>query len=333
MTVDRASKRRANRLTVGWAMKKILAGLVLLWPWAALAQEVQFYHLDAIGNVRAVTDASGNAIERHDYLPFGEECTTGPCASNPGITGGQPKHFTGKERDSETGLDYFGARYYRSNLGRFTSVDPAMNTGLGLLDPQRWNRYAYGRGNPLRYVDPDGKVVTDVRLVTSGPNAVGTPSQEAGRVTSLGPVTKGGNFVYAVNVEVDVSSDDSPTNYEPVQRAYILYPKGKNTDPSRPGESDTIMSDNPESKNVVRTDDKLTWADNPGLSTSGVPPASVSGTYVASFQSTVKPKKGTAGKPTDKVLNWAVRVDVKNGEIVNAVATQVPSFPLKENQH
>ena len=84
---------------------------LLLWPSRLLAQEVEYYHLDAIGNVRAVTDQSGRVVERHDYLPFGEECITGACASNPGVTGGQPKHFTGKERDTETGLDYFGARY------------------------------------------------------------------------------------------------------------------------------------------------------------------------------------------------------------------------------
>jgi len=52
---------------------------------------------------------------------------------------------------------YFGARYYGSKIGRFTTVDPVYNWTANLLDPQRWNRYAYGRNNPLRYVDPDGK--------------------------------------------------------------------------------------------------------------------------------------------------------------------------------
>ncbi len=66
----------------------------------------------------------------------------------------QPK-FTGKERDSETGLDYFGARYNASNMGRFTSPDPE-GAGASVLDPQSWNGYAYARNNPLLYVDPDG---------------------------------------------------------------------------------------------------------------------------------------------------------------------------------
>ena len=56
------------------------------------------------------------------------------------MTGGQPKHFTGKERDAETGLDYFGARYYGSKIGRFTTVDPVYTWQENLVDPQRWNR-------------------------------------------------------------------------------------------------------------------------------------------------------------------------------------------------
>jgi RHS repeat-associated protein len=63
--------------------------------------------------------------------------------------------FTGKERD-ETGLDYFGARYYSGALGRFTSPDPKAESAR-LEDPQSWNRYGYTRNNPLKYVDPDGK--------------------------------------------------------------------------------------------------------------------------------------------------------------------------------
>jgi len=121
------------------------------------AQEIQYYHEDGIGNVRLVTDSKGNVVERHDYLPYGEECTTDACAANPGLTGGQPRKFTAKERDQETGLDYFGARYYGSKVARFNSIDPSMTLRENTLDPQRWNRYAYGRNNPLRFVDPDGR--------------------------------------------------------------------------------------------------------------------------------------------------------------------------------
>jgi RHS repeat-associated protein len=64
--------------------------------------------------------------------------------------------FTGKERDGESGLDYFGARYYASALGRFMSTDPLRESGHPGM-PQSWNRYSHTLGNPLRFVDKQGK--------------------------------------------------------------------------------------------------------------------------------------------------------------------------------
>ena len=126
------------------------------------SEVVEYYHLDAVGNVRAVTNQAGQVIERHDYLPFGEECSTGPCAANLALGSAQPRQFTGKERDRETGFDYFGARYYAPSIGRFTTVDPVFTWQENIVDPQRWNRYAYARNNPLRYTDPDGRVIDTV---------------------------------------------------------------------------------------------------------------------------------------------------------------------------
>jgi RHS repeat-associated protein len=71
-------------------------------------------------------------------------------------------HSTGKERD-ETGLDYFGARYYSGAHGRFTSPDPLLNSGRPWI-PQSWNRYAYTFNNPLRYTDPTGLFEWDETL-------------------------------------------------------------------------------------------------------------------------------------------------------------------------
>jgi len=70
------------------------------------------------------------------------------------------QQFTQKERDSETGLDYFGARYYASMQGRFTSVDPLASSAK-LTNPQTWNRYAYVLNNPLRLIDPTGMAPQD----------------------------------------------------------------------------------------------------------------------------------------------------------------------------
>lgn len=67
--------------------------------------------------------------------------------------------FTSKERDAETGLDFFNARYISSAQGRFTSPDPLPIMGQKLLDPQQWNMYSYVRNNPLRLLDPTGMYV------------------------------------------------------------------------------------------------------------------------------------------------------------------------------
>src|ERR1700733_3499674 len=67
--------------------------------------------------------------------------------------------FTGKERDSESGLDNFGPRYYASTMGRFMSPDPF---GGHYTDPQTLNKYAYVRNNPLRFTDPTGYDLQEV---------------------------------------------------------------------------------------------------------------------------------------------------------------------------
>ena len=68
---------------------------------------------------------------------------------------GHRSRSTGKERDAESGNDYFGARYYASTMGRFLSPDPLLNSGRP-GNPQTWNRYAYALNNPLRTIDPTG---------------------------------------------------------------------------------------------------------------------------------------------------------------------------------
>ena len=91
-------------------------------------------------------------------LPFGEElfAGTGGRTAAQGYVGDSVRQkFTQKERDNETGLDYFGARYYESTQGRFTSPDPLLSSGT-IFDPRSWNRYSYTSNNPLRYIDPTG---------------------------------------------------------------------------------------------------------------------------------------------------------------------------------
>ena len=119
---------------------------------------------DHLGSTRAVTGSDGAApvvLSRHDYLPFGEEILgrggrTAALNYVSDAISGPAQKFTGKERDTESGLDYFGARYFGGAGGRFTSAD-APFADQYTADPQSWNLYTYTRNNPLKYADPDGR--------------------------------------------------------------------------------------------------------------------------------------------------------------------------------
>ncbi|MDQ3753843.1 MAG: RHS repeat-associated core domain-containing protein, partial [Acidobacteriota bacterium] len=106
---------------------------------------------------------SGEAVARHDYLPFGEELGAGvggrTTAQGYSGTDNMRQKFAGTERDTETGLDFMQARYMSSTQGRFTSTDPLYFQFMMAIDPQRFNLYAYARNNPLKFVDPDGEKI------------------------------------------------------------------------------------------------------------------------------------------------------------------------------
>jgi RHS repeat-associated protein len=118
---------------------------------------------DHLGSTRVVTDSSGRPlpVARHDYRPFGEEISFNAGNPRQGVQGyaqdaGVRQEFTGQERDAETGLDYFEARYFSSTQGRFTGPDDPL-ADQWEEDPQSWNLFSYGRNNPLRYIDPTGR--------------------------------------------------------------------------------------------------------------------------------------------------------------------------------
>ncbi len=119
----------------------------------------QYMGADWLGSTRATADANGGNAQRFDYLPFGLELGSLGVANRTAGLGyggvGPRMKFTGKERDTESGLDNFGARYYGSNMGRMMSPDPMMASAKA-WDPQTWNRYSYAHNNPLSYIDPTG---------------------------------------------------------------------------------------------------------------------------------------------------------------------------------
>jgi|SRR5271157_287011 len=112
-----------------------------------------FIHADWLGTERVRANLAGSSVESCTNQPFGDNQA---CAG----TDVSPLHFTGKQRDSESGLDDFGARYYGSSMGRFLTADwsaSATAVPYGAFDnPQTLNLYAYVGNRPTSVADPDG---------------------------------------------------------------------------------------------------------------------------------------------------------------------------------
>jgi RHS repeat-associated protein len=107
-----------------------------------------YYHTDLLGSTRAVVQGA-SVVESYDFEPWG--------LAMPGRTlgSGTKEGFTSKEQDTETGLDYFGARYYMPALGRWASVDPP-----GGEFPE-WSPYNYVKNDPIGRTDPFGLMACD----------------------------------------------------------------------------------------------------------------------------------------------------------------------------
>jgi RHS repeat-associated protein len=144
-------------------------------------EPVYYYFSDHLGSHSIVTDTNGVIQDESDFSPYGEETVVSESIA-------QNYKYTGKERDSESGLDNFGARYDASSLGRFMTVDKVIITPARLYDPQRLNLYGYGRNNPLSYIDVNGE---DIDLVND---------TEAGRDAALQKLTKGMTSAEAANI-------------------------------------------------------------------------------------------------------------------------------------
>ncbi|HRR61934.1 MAG TPA: RHS repeat-associated core domain-containing protein, partial [Spirochaetota bacterium] len=143
-----------------------------------------FYASDHLGSSSVLTTQQGSYHERIEYLPYGETWVEDKAVSDGYTT---PYKFTGKELDAETGLYYFGARYYDARMSRWISADPALEKYIpkpndydtehdfywyifndasgklpgmgGVYNSININVYCYGGLNPVKFVDPDGKLI------------------------------------------------------------------------------------------------------------------------------------------------------------------------------
>ena len=138
--------------------------------------KIYFYHSDHLGSASLITDENGNEYQRLEYTPYGEVWVD-KYSQIQESTALLPYKFTGKERDEETGLYYYGARYLDAKYSRWLSTDPALgdyipqapvsdeakkhNQNLpgmgGLFNTVNFNLYHYAGNNPVKYTDPDGR--------------------------------------------------------------------------------------------------------------------------------------------------------------------------------
>jgi RHS repeat-associated protein len=109
-----------------------------------------YYHPDHLGSTSYITDMLGDVYQHMEYMPFGETFV-----EETSKEGKQPYLFNGKELDSETGLYYYGARYYNPKISMWLGVDPMAEKYAG------WSPYNYTLLNPVKYVDPDGNSAKD----------------------------------------------------------------------------------------------------------------------------------------------------------------------------
>ncbi|MEV6815219.1 SpvB/TcaC N-terminal domain-containing protein, partial [Micromonospora sp. NPDC051296] len=146
-----------------------------------------FFHPDHLGSNSYITDASGEIFRHTEYFPSGEAWVDE--ASNKQRT---PYLFAGKELDEETGLYYFGARYYDPRTGVWQSPDPAGESYLngspasGVYDSANLGTYGYARQNPLNYGDARGEFLQTAPLLAAAGGAAATATAPAWVPVAIG---------------------------------------------------------------------------------------------------------------------------------------------------
>lgn len=137
---------------------------------------------------------SSSAAAALVHLPTSHQTVSSPVPAR----GGDPAYAS----------SYFGARYYRPDIGRFTTVDPVYNWSENLVDPQRWNRYAYARNNPLAYVDPSGLAIELLGSEEERKRALGVLQEGVGGVAGsrlyINAVTSENTTRYFVGIQGSV---------------------------------------------------------------------------------------------------------------------------------
>ena len=143
----RCPLRHLNQLSISYSHDILLTAIRNFCEAHGAEEDIFYTHGDHLGSANWITDYKGMPVQYLHYLPYGQLLANQQATS----TYDERFKFTGKERDAETGYDYFGARYYWSLLKHWTTVDPLVDNYLHI------SPYAYCNWNPIKYVDPDGK--------------------------------------------------------------------------------------------------------------------------------------------------------------------------------
>ncbi len=216
----------------------VLAAFIVAIPFSHAAndatEKTYYYLTDHLGSVDVVLDEEGNVVERADYLPYGNDRLR--IDNSPGED--DDHKFTGKEKDDETGLMFYGARYYDPATGRFVSYDPMLldegskPLASNLQNPQALNPYTYALNNPVRYTDETGEYQEDVHydLTYFLSIAAGFDAGQSKTIATFdqytddNPATTSGNKDSVQGVEQTISNaaDGTTSNYHFATRSDAL---------------------------------------------------------------------------------------------------------------
>jgi RHS repeat-associated protein len=155
-------------------------------------EKVTFIHNDFAGNPIAGTDLNGVVVWKENYTPFGLRRVNAAASSS------SHQWFGGKPQDLESGLSYFGARYYDPFLGRFMGID-SVNFDPAALES--FNRFNYGFNNPYRFRDPDGRFaiplgILEGSLIIGGLYIANCPGCQQSIIDGFQAARKGWNAIF-----------------------------------------------------------------------------------------------------------------------------------------
>jgi RHS repeat-associated protein len=289
-----------------------------------------YYHSDHLGSAQVISNADGQEYERIEYTPYGELwIEKASTASNIDI----PYRFTGKERDEETGLYYYGARYLDSKASRWLSTDPALgdyipgapvddearkqNQSLpgmgGVFNTVNLHLYHYAGNNPVKYTDPDGKADA-ANILRTGWSIADSISQADGPLLigeTIGLVIGIGASLIAGGVAIYNAVANS--NEKALQKATTMMTVAATAAPPPPddpnGKGTRTSSKTLHNKNGIRID-----VENPGNRPGQIHIHKGNGKYLYDIVSQTLKTVGGDTAPT------AVQELMNNPEVIKAIA-------------